>query len=458
MFKNGKILLIATAMAVGSAGLVQAEDLDVESELRELKAQVAELRAQSTDSWMTKRRAEEVKALIGDVLADADTRASMAGDGMTAGWNKNFFLASEDGNFLLKIGGRIQMRYASTHADGASGDTNESGFTARRTRVKFYGHAIDPSITYYVEPEFDKDGGAYTLKQSWIGYDLDESHTLKVGEFKSNFLHEEQVSDGRQITAERTNVNEFFTLDYSEGIQLNGEYNTFRWWTAVHDGRENENTDWDDDSTDFGANARVELMLAVEWDYFKDFQAWSGQDFGLMIGAGIDYELGEGGSGSSFNWNNMLAYTADVSTEFNGIGLYAAYVGRKVSHDDGVITAGDDSYTQEGFILQGNVFIVPDKWDLFARYEYIDFDGAGELTGKGNVSALSGLASGVEDEQEIYTFGSNYYFKKHDLKLTVDMLWAPDGIRKGESGSNTLTSNLSEEDQYALRAQMQLQF
>lgn len=467
MSKTGKQLLIAL-IAIAPINLTHAQStpqqsLDVQAELRALKAQVAQLQAQSSDSWMTQRRAEEVKALIGDVLKDADTRASMAGSGMTAGHSKNFFLASEDGNFLLNIGGRIQMRYASTFADGAGEvgdpeDTNVAGFSARRTRVKFFGHVINPNITYYVEPEFDKSGGAYTLKQSWIAYGIDDQHTIKVGEYKGNFLREEQISDGRQIAAERTNVNEFFTLDYSEGIQLDGEYNTFRWWAALHDGRETENVDWDDDSTDFAANARIEFMLAGEWSQWKDFQAWSGEDFGLLLGAGVDYELGEGGAGSAYNWNNMFQYTADISTEFNQLGLYAAYVGRRVNHDTGAITAGDDNYTQEGFILQGNIFVVPDKIDLFARYEYIDFDGAGELTGTRNVSSLDNLAPGVNDEQEIYTFGANYYFKKHDLKITTDFLWAPDGIRQGESGSETLTSNLSEDDQYVFRTQFQLQF
>ena len=52
------------------------------------------------DNWMTEERAEEVRSLVRDVLADADTRASLLQSGMTAGYDDGFMIGSTDGNFL----------------------------------------------------------------------------------------------------------------------------------------------------------------------------------------------------------------------------------------------------------------------------------------------------------------------------------------------------------------------
>ncbi|MHC4996591.1 MAG: hypothetical protein ACYTGQ_16220, partial [Planctomycetota bacterium] len=194
MLENAKLLL-AALVAAAPVGLAQAGQMDVENELRELKAQVAELRAQSADSWMTKRRAEEVKALIGEVIADADTRASMAGDGMTAGWNKNFFLASEDGNFVLKLEGQVQARYIWNNIDddSSSTDDNLAGFQQRRTKLGFKGHIYDPRLEYKIKAGFERDGGSFVLEEGYGKYNYDNGMYAKVGQFKGRFLREELV-------------------------------------------------------------------------------------------------------------------------------------------------------------------------------------------------------------------------------------------------------------------------
>jgi hypothetical protein len=398
---------------------------------------------------------------------DQDAPAKPAGpaaSGLVAGWDKSPFIGSVDGNHLLRIGARFQFRYAANLANGAGEpgakeDESEAGFELRRARLKLYGHAYSPQITYQMEAEFNRNGGDLEIKQGWLAYDLDDRHTVKVGLFKSNFLHEEQVSDGRQLTAERSNVNEFFTLDYSEGLEISGEYLDLRWWAALHDGRENENTSFNGDTTEFAVNGRVELLRGGKWMQFKDFSAWSTDGYGVMIGFGLDYEQGEGGEGSAVNWKNMLNVTADVSLESYPLNFFGSVMMRQVQHDSGAAgTAGDDEYTQTAFLVQAGLFLKKDTWDVFGRLEMIDFDGAGELTGRSNVAPLGPLGVTVDDNQSIFTFGTNYYYQKHKAKMTLDVFYAPKGIRQGELGANNRTSNLNDDQQIGLRAQWQLQF
>jgi hypothetical protein len=97
--------IIGTAVFACSAAADDGKDAEIDelrSEVSHLRDTVAELRStvqefQAGDDWLTQQRADEIRGLVRDVLADADTRASLLQDGMTAGWDKGFFLGSADG-------------------------------------------------------------------------------------------------------------------------------------------------------------------------------------------------------------------------------------------------------------------------------------------------------------------------------------------------------------------------
>ena len=93
---------------------------DQDARLADQETTIAHLRREQSQSWLDARRAEEVDALIQNVLSDVDSRAAMSDNALHAGWNGNFFLASEDGKFLLKIIGQLQVRYTHNLSDATS--------------------------------------------------------------------------------------------------------------------------------------------------------------------------------------------------------------------------------------------------------------------------------------------------------------------------------------------------
>jgi len=60
---------------------------------------------------------DEVRALVAEMLADADTRSSLLMSGGNAGHDGKFFLADTDGNFRLNVGGQVQFRYIANFGD-----------------------------------------------------------------------------------------------------------------------------------------------------------------------------------------------------------------------------------------------------------------------------------------------------------------------------------------------------
>ncbi|MHC4130325.1 MAG: hypothetical protein ACYSUA_19635, partial [Planctomycetota bacterium] len=102
------LLAVSAAFADGDAadspdGPSLEDLLERIEQLEQDKARMAdeidELRTEVEDDWLTEQRADEIRNLVSDVLADADTRSSLLQDGMTAGWDEHFFLASPDGRF-----------------------------------------------------------------------------------------------------------------------------------------------------------------------------------------------------------------------------------------------------------------------------------------------------------------------------------------------------------------------
>src|SRR2546426_4285979 len=99
----------AGAAAGQSAEANHGDQTGIIEELRNmvqnLQQQVDDLKSASNDNWLTQKRAEEIRSLVQDVLADADTRASLLESGVMAGWDKGFFIGSADGNWRLNIAG-----------------------------------------------------------------------------------------------------------------------------------------------------------------------------------------------------------------------------------------------------------------------------------------------------------------------------------------------------------------
>ena len=101
------------AALAGTSADVSYENL--QQRLDAAEAKITELSASQNADWMTEQRAEQVRGLVQDVLADADTRASLQGSGMTAGYDGGFVINSNDGNWSLKINGLLQNRWVLSH-------------------------------------------------------------------------------------------------------------------------------------------------------------------------------------------------------------------------------------------------------------------------------------------------------------------------------------------------------
>ncbi len=442
-----------------SALQAQVAELQKTNEtIQALRDEVARLRDESSDTWLNERRAQEVKALIHDVLTDADTRTSLLANGMTAGHNgKNFFMGSEDGTFLLKIGGQTQLRYIynsreRSSAAAAGFDEEEGGFQIARARIFFAGHIGSPKITYTFQYRINRNTQTVQLERAFFGYKISDDTTVYIGETKGPFTREEMSSSKTMLAVERSLVNTNFTLARIQGIWIKTDANDYTKLTfAVSDGDSSGNAggtkDFQNDKADYALTARADVKLAGNWSQITDYSAWSGEDEAVFVGAAIHYEAGESGDGQTaavgpaFNppgaaiaYDDFLSWTVDGSIEANGANLFASVTGL---HVNAIAGASDiDAY---GLVIQGGYMIIPDKLEPFLRWELIDPDSTHKVN--------------------LVTVGANYYLNKHRSKFTADLVVALNSLDNfSSSGLGLLADTAGETGQFAIRTQFQLLF
>ncbi len=328
--------ILASGLALTGAASAQGTDtasaIAERDAIAQLKAEVANLKSQNGDKWLTEERAAEIKSLVKDVLADSETRTSLQGSGATSGYNNGFFISSADGNFKLNLslltqarftwnyqpgenigtpslgrnlGGNIYAQVEGTGTVSGTGDgVSTWAFENRRTQMAFAGNIVDPSWTYMtrlnygsaIDP-YTPEAGALVLQDAWVNKDFGNGVGLKVGQFKSPFMAESLRNDGAQLTAERSVVDYYFSGGYTQGIMLNYSSDQIRAMGSYNNGPRAQNGTWSTNSNNsISLAGRVEFKAMGSWSQFDNETSLKSDESGLVIGAAIQYYNNRGQS------------------------------------------------------------------------------------------------------------------------------------------------------------------
>ncbi|MEM1356400.1 MAG: porin [Planctomycetota bacterium] len=440
---------IAGALATGFAGSAsaQSEVEQLRAEMAQMRAEMAQLKAQQEGDWLNEARAAEVRGLINEVMADANTRASLLQEGALAGIDSKgkVFLKSADGDFSMNLSGQIQFRYTFNNYEGR-GDESISGFSMRRSKLKVAGD-IAEDWSYTLVFAGDRDGGTsgnVFWEDAVIHYEISPELTVNVGVKKLPFARQELISSTRQVAVDRGFATEFFTLNRGEGVELEYEKDNLRGWVMLSDGTNNPYSDFNvtggGAAHDFAITARGDYM-AIGDDWGQSKHAFGGvEDTHLFIGAAVNYgqlEFGGAAADEQLNW------TLDAILKTGNWGFMAGIFGSHTDANPG--GADSDAFA---FFGQADYKIGDTKWDIFARYDHIDDDTA--------------------DELDAITLGANYHFTKK-VKFTGDVVWIIDSdnpdalgfLADGEDSDGVGVTGLADntgEDMFILRLQLQLLF
>ncbi|HRP70290.1 MAG TPA: porin, partial [Turneriella sp.] len=128
------------------------------------------------------------------------------------------------GDYSLSMLHRLQFRYAGPFdADPRSVadlKQNTQSFMVRRARLKLAGHAYKPWIKFYIQYDWSQP----VLRDFHITLDRFAWLTLRIGRGKVIYNDERVSSSGYQQFVNRSILNDLFTVDRQQGIQLLGRF------------------------------------------------------------------------------------------------------------------------------------------------------------------------------------------------------------------------------------------
>jgi hypothetical protein len=430
---------------------MQREMQRIQQENSAMRGEIDQMRAEADDQWLTEKRAGEIKALVADVLADADTRAALLDTGVTAGWNDHFFLASGDGRFLLQIEGMEQIRFIMNHHEGVSSDRWRYGFENARTQLAFSGHVFDENIEYMVRSEFARSGGANGLLDAWVRYRFTDKWGLRFGQFKLPYNREFLVGDGQGLAVERSLVSELFSVRRGQGIEFEYVDIHNRFSAAFSDGGSSSiagsqavNTVWSAQDTEWTGTGRYERLFAGTWDQFGDFTSPAGEDFGMLFGIGVHGQQGEstGLPTTGRDEVRFFSVTGDLSVEWGGANVFVSAYWAYLDSARIAFSQPGDNFHLFGFMAQAGVYVAP-KWEIFARFEGIAFSAK-------TVPTLTDFM--------VISAGVNYYIDGHDLKWTTDLSFGLSEVSFAPDITGFRTDAEGDDPQIVLRTQFQILF
>lgn len=450
---------------------IQQELKQVIQENKAMRDEIDLLRVENSDDWLTEQRSEQIKGLVQDVLADADTRSSLTGNGLMAGWSDHFFLASADGRFLLRLGTLVQNRFIVNHRDAVEESSTAErdpwvwGFETTTARLNFSGHVFGEDVQYRVDLGYGRlDPYKFTnndtqfgsrLYEAWTRFRLTDEWSIKTGLMKIPFTREFLVYEGRQLAVERSTIDWRMGLGRTMGIEIDYVNDWMKGMFSFNSGSGAYFTrlsldpvppwSWSADAAEISMQGRLEFLLHGEWQQFKQFTSPPGQEFGMMIGvAGGGIKAERTSVGGDQDKNDVWAATADVSMMFGGASLFASFTYASQSNLTQVI----DSVNWYGAVVQGSVYL-DQKTELYARYEW---GGPVEVEQPGDQFPT--------DPISILMAGINYYIDGQDLKLTIDGGIAFNPISAVMTINQTGWREEAEEHnaEFLIRTQLQLMF
>ena len=164
-------------------------------------------------------KAEQHEAKTPETIHSKDKGILPAG--LTYG-KKGFQFKTDDGKFSLAIQNRIQARFATPFDRDPRSisqlEADSSSFMIRRARTKLSGHAYWPWLKYYMQYDWSQP----ILRDLSLTIDKYKWAELWVGRGKVRWNDERVTSSGNQQFVNRSIVNDIFTVDRQQGVQVFG--------------------------------------------------------------------------------------------------------------------------------------------------------------------------------------------------------------------------------------------
>lgn len=367
--------------------------------------------------------------LLTALLLIALPSSSRAGEPaqVEAGLGRGVKVSAADGSLSLQVRARVQARAQLT---AAPGEELGEEFLIRRARLQLQGHALDPSLTYYVQLGFSNSDTEpdlrLPLRDARISWAMARDAQLVVGQTKVPFNRQRTTSSSALQMVDRSLSNGELNLDRDVGLQLRSE-DLFGWGGRLGydlgvfggDGRNRADA----------AGGGLLYVARVTLSPLGPLAGKEEADLGrgpLRAALGLAGAMNQGtrrarsthGATLELGRVDTTHAAMDLAVRWRGASLNAEALMRRADRErltgeiDGA-PAVELTRSGWGYMLQGG-YLLTDQLELTARH-----------------SAISPLgASAITYERESGG-GVSWYVREQALKVQSDYLWRDGDARTG---------------------------
>ncbi len=458
--KQSTVFLLATLLIFSSMASA-ANEADLEVQVQALQQRVLELEAKQSDQSISERNAELVRQMLSEMSSESSNFA--ADTGVTAGYDKRFFIKSTDDQFKLEFDTRLQFRHSYLLTDdghknletdgtyplvGTDGvDSSGHAFEFERARIYLKGHVLK-DLKYLISFSGDDEASDEVfMRYYWLAYEFMPELGIRAGKFKAPFNRQETTSSGRQMLVDRSLANEVFNLDRVTGIELFGtldlgEIQPVYKAAIFNAAQQTEATPFvdNDNGLDLCARLAIPLMGATTKDFKNESDLAYHDNPVMQIGCSAAHlndrseDTFVGGESDHFEFLGKSSvdgkadifelggvsniFAADIAYKCQGLsvileGFIQCIDGDSKEIDDesdfgNAIRSGIDGHELDnyGWYAQAGYFIVPKTFELVSRVGAVCVDN-------------------TNDSYE-YAGGWNWYLAGQDLKLSMDVTYIDD--------------------------------
>lgn len=379
-------------------------------------------------------------------IANHPVKPPVLQNGLRFGYADGFTLTSPEGlklntkeaPFVLRVNGRLQMRYTNFDSHGPNRD--ENNFEFERAFLIFTGTVYTPDLAYHIKLDADSDETEGVDLLDWyttydVGHGVFDcapgAFGIKAGKWKMPFHRARQEASHQFQLVDRAMASEFFDINRSIGVGMFGRFDlgerAINWETAVFNGFQTQRFvpgRAGELDRNFGYATRVYSDLIGEWgkdgepdlsyhdapavrvgaataftrinklDGLREFFVPRVTDSGKTLASLLPVAVSE--------FDECL-YSVDANFKYRGSAVLSEYYFRSITHFAG---APVSDLFDHGFMLQAGHFVWRDKLEVATRWSRI----------VGNSGTL-GAADRSADE---ITGGGTWYIRGNNVKVVFD--------------------------------------
>jgi len=345
----------------------------------------------------------------------------------------------------LTIGGRLQTQYQYVDSDPST-----SRLLVRRARLSFQSQLTDWA---FIKVQFEAGKQHFTLKDAYLSLSL-KWFSIFIGQKHVPFSREALNSSKYLQMIERSRSSEFspfrqmgvgihgFALDkkleYSAGL-YNGAVNSssvsnlginmLRKVKLYH-----IDTGASGDNNKFLYAGRVDFH---PFGFMKKTQSYLEDLESPLLSLAINFISSDDSPSGGHNigvaeLKSSTCYGGDAAFKFKGFAGTFEYLLRDISWWNILDEVNDAS--QATLTIQGGFMIVPKTLELTTRYEFVRFDKDRLLLGPDG-----------QNKDEWLTFGINYFFEGHHMKIQLNYILKNEEMPNGvsEPKNNTVLTQFA---------------